>query len=172
MSQPKSRAMGFRIVLYCATIAFILGVAQIQRLMSGNLFEPLVSSLSSLQQRQFDALLNMNSLVTTLCTGLLGALGFLLVNGGKVQRWSAAMWLALASAGCAVLSLLFGYVAYLALIDMLRQEMFNLDLPAILWVRQAQFYAFLLAVVLFGDFAFQTLHAEEEHESNPTVAGD
>jgi len=141
-------------------------------LMSGNFIEPLVSSLSSLQQSQLSALLDMNNLVTTLCTGLLGALGFLLINGRKVSRWSPAKWMALTSAGCAALSLLFGYVAYLALIDMLGREMFDVDLPAILWVRQAQFYSFLLAVALFGDFAFQTLHMEDGNEPKHGLAGD
>ena len=114
----------------------------------------------------------MNNLITTLGTGLLGALGFLLMNGRKSVHWSGAKWLALASAVCVAFSLLFGYVAYLALIDMLRSEIFDLDLPAILWVRQAQFYSFLLAVVLFGDFAFQALHGEDKNEAKHSLAGN
>ena len=172
MSRISTRAVGFRIVLYLGAVLFIFFVGRLQKQMAGNVFEPLISSLSSLQQNQLDALMDMNNLVTTLGTGLLGALGFLLINGRKVTRWSAAKWLALASAGCAALSLLFGYVAYLALIDMLRNQIFDLNLPTIVWVRQAQFYSFLLAVALFGDFAFQTLHMEDGNEPRRHPAGD
>ena len=101
-------------------------------------------------------------LLTTLCTGLLGALGFFWIHGRK-GRWTGAKWLALASAACAVLSLVFGYMVYLALLDMLRGQMFDLAMPA-MWVRYAQFYCFLLAVMLFGDFAFQNLYVEDENE--------
>jgi hypothetical protein len=77
-----------------------------------------------------------------------------------------------ASAGCAALSLFLGYVLYLALLDMLKNEMFDPDMATIMWVRVAQFYSFLLAVVLFGDFAFQTLNAEDGREHKRVPAGD
>ena len=70
-----------------------------------------------------------------------------------------------------MLSLLFGYMVYLALLDMLRNQMFDLAMPA-MWVRYAQFYCFLLAVMLFGDFAFQTLNVEDGNEREPHAAGD
>jgi hypothetical protein len=134
--------------------------------LGANLLEPLVSSLSSLKQAQLNALYNIDNLVTSLATAVLGGIGFFLVDGRKVKRWSAAMWVAIASAGCAAFSLYLGYVVYLALLDMLKNEIFNPDLPAILWARQAQFYFFLLAVALFGDFAFQALNTEDGDEAS------
>jgi hypothetical protein len=98
-------------------------------------------------------------------------MGFLLINGRKVSRWSGAKWLALGSAMCVALSLFFGYVVYLGIIAMLQNAIFDLDIPVILWARQAHFYTFLLAVVLFGDFAFQTLHMEDGNEPKRNLAG-
>jgi len=172
MSSKTSRAMIFRIVCYLSGILFILAVAQVQKQLGANLLEPQVSSLSAANQAQLDALYDLDNLVTTLATALLGGLGFFLVNGRKIRRWSAAMWLAVASAGCAALSLFLGYVLYLALLDMLKNEMFDPDMATIMWVRVAQFYSFLLAVVLFGDFAFQTLNAEDGREHKRVPAGD
>lgn len=165
MNRTAGRSAIFRLAFYMAAVGFILAVWQFQAHMAGTFIEPLVTSLSSLQERELDALLDMNSLITTLGTGLLGALGFLLMNGRRLYRGTAAKWLAFGSAVCVALSLFFGYVVYLGIIAMLENEIFDLDIPAIFWARQAHFYSFLLAVVLFGDFAFHSLNVEEEHDS-------
>jgi hypothetical protein len=54
---------------------------------------------------------------------------------------------------------------------MLENTIFDLDVPAILWARQAHFYTFLLAVVLFGDFAFHTLQVEDKNERKTHPSG-
>lgn len=168
MTSTTSRALIFRIALYGGALVLILALWKVQRLISQNFFEPAVTDASFVDNSQLSALLDQNSLLTTLSTGLLGALGFFLIRGRNASRWTGAMWFAFASAGCAVLSLLFGYMVYLALLDMLRNQIFDLGLPA-MWVRYAQFYCFLLSVMLFGDFAFQTINAEDgnvrEHHS-------
>src|SRR5579863_940298 len=164
------RAVLTRVVFYVAAIGFILAVWQFQARMSGTFIEPLVTSLNSLQERELDALLELNGLITTLGTGLLGALGFVLINGGSHNLRPGSKWLAVGSAICVALSLFFGYVVYLGIISMLENTIFDLDIPPIFWARQAHFYSFLLAVVLFGDFAFHTLQAEgtNEHKKHST----
>jgi hypothetical protein len=171
MARTRGRAIAFRIAFYAASIGLILAVWQLQKHVSQGLIEAPVSSLDVLQQAQLKAFLDMNSLITTLSTGLLGALGFLLVNGRKISRGSGAGWLALGSALSVALSLFFGYVVYLAILDMLQANIFDLGIPAITWPRQAHFYMFLLAVVLFGDYAFQTLHGEDENEPERNPVG-
>lgn len=165
------RAHIIRLLFYVVAVAFILAVWQFQAHMSGNFIEPMVTSLNTLQERELDALLGMNSLITTLSTGLLGALGFVLINGRGQSIPPGAKWLAFGSAICVALSLFFGYVVYLGIISMLENTIFDLDIPAILWARQAHFYTFLLAVVLFGDFAFHTLQVEETNERKTHPSG-
>lgn len=171
MSSTTCRAIVFRVVLYGGALSLVLAMWQIQRRVSQNFFEPAIADNSFADKSQLDALLGQNNLLTTLCTGLLGALGFFLTQGRNARHWTAAKWFAIGSAACAVLSLLFGYMVYLALLDMLRNQMFDLGMPA-MWVRYAQFYCFLLAVMLFGDFAFQSLNVEGDHERKRPAAGD
>jgi hypothetical protein len=171
MSSKTNPAFIFRIALYGGALVLILALWQVQRLISQNFFEPAITDASFVETSQLNALLDQNNLLTTLCTGLLGALGFLLIHGRDASRWTGAKWLGIASAGCSVLSLLFGYMVYLALLDMLRNQMFDLAMPA-MWVRYAQFYCFLLAVMLFGDFAFQTLYAEDGKERKHHAESD
>jgi hypothetical protein len=158
------------LVFYAGATAFILMVWQIQKNMTANVFEPVLTQLNSVQLKQLDAFMQMNQLVTTLGTALLGALGFLLVNG-RNARGSAAMLTAFLSAACVGLSLFFGYVVYLGIVAMLQYPYFNLEKSQILWARQAHFYTFLLGVVLFGDFAFHSLHKEDGHDRSNDAAG-
>lgn len=169
MKRRATRAVIFRLLFYMGATAFILVVWQYQKHFSGSWIEPLVTSISPAQEKELDALLEMNRLITTLGTGLLGAMGFILVNGHKEHRGTGAFWAAFASAVCVGLSIFFGYVVYLGIIAMLQNQFFDLDNPGIWWARQAHFYTFLLGVVLFGDFAFQILHSEEGHERTSDV---
>jgi hypothetical protein len=175
MTKTTRRAVALRITFYVTAIAFILAVIEFQKYVTARLFEPAVAtaSLSPLQERTLEAFLDMNHLVTTLDTALLGAIGFLLFSWKKPKRASSSLWIAFASAVSAFLSLFFGYVVYLALLWMLQSQLpFSLDYLAILWARQAQFYAFLLGVVLYADFAFHSLQKEfqDEHPPNPARA--
>lgn len=170
MKQITRQAVVFRIIFYLGATGLILAVWQFQKHMPGGFIEPTISSINSIQQRQLDAVLEMNRLITTLGTGLLGATGFLLINMRKAYRRSVAFWVAFGSAVCVGLSIFFGYVVYLGLIAMLQSQFFNVDIPPILWVREAHFYLFLLGVVLFGDFAFQSLREEDGHERTRDAA--
>jgi hypothetical protein len=164
MTNATRRAAVFRLVFYLGATLFILAVWQYQKHMTGNWIEPLTPTLSCEQGRELDALLEMNRLITTLGTGLLAAIGFLLVNVRQPKRGSQALWAACCSAICVGFSLFFGYVVYLGIISMLQNQYFDLDVGPILWARQAHFYSFLLGAVLFGDFAFHNLHVEDGYE--------
>jgi hypothetical protein len=170
MSWLANRSARFRIAFYAGALGVVMAVFLCQW-NPGKTLEIPINSLNSLQDQELKALLDMNSLITTLDTGLLGALGYLMINGRKVSRWSGTMWLAFFSAASAALSLLFGYVVYLGVIRMLEWGFFDLNNPSIQWARSAHFYTFLLAVVLFGDFAFQTLHEEGHDVRTPDVVG-
>jgi len=170
MKRMSRQAVVFRLAFYVGATGLILAVWQFQKHMSGNFIEPLVTTLNSTQEKELDALLEMNRLITTLDTGLLGATGFLLINRRRAFRWPVILWTAFGSAVCVALSVFFGYVVYLGVIAMLQNDIFDLDIPPLFWARQAHFYTFLLAVVLFGDFAFQTLHVEDGDEFTRDVA--
>jgi hypothetical protein len=172
MTRTTKRAILFRLVFYMGATGFVLAVWQYQQHITGNWIEPLVSNLNTAQEKELDALLEMNRLITTLGTGLLGAIGFLLINVRRANRGSVALWAACASAVCVGLSLFFGYVVYLGIIAMLQNQFFDLDIRPILWARQAHFYTFLLGVVLFGDFAFHNLQVENGNNGKQTAAGD
>jgi hypothetical protein len=152
-------------------IAFILLVWQFQKNITGNLLEQTLNTLDPLQQKELDAFLEMNRLITTLSTGLLGALSFILVNRGKEQRGLPGQWTAYLSAICVGLSLFFGYVVYLAIVNMLDNHYFQLFTWQIQWARQAHFYTFFLGVVLFGDYAFHTLRSEDQDERPQPASG-
>jgi glucan phosphoethanolaminetransferase (alkaline phosphatase superfamily) len=120
-----------------------------------------IDHLSQLQEKQLDAFLNMNSLLTTLGTALLGALGFLMISGRKAHPSPKHLLAAFGSAICAMLSLFFGYQAYKDILFMFQNNTFDLDGTLIVWDRQAHFYTLLLGVLLFADFAFHTLSQED-----------
>ena len=165
---PRTRIS--RVAFYIGDAIFVVAVWQFQSHVTGRYLEPWVGSLSPLQERQLDAFLEMNRLITTLGTALLGATGFLLINGRKTHLQSGVLWTAIGAAVCVSLSLFFGYLVYLGVLWMLEGHFFNLNNSNILWARQAHFYAFLLGVVFFADFAFHHLREEDGHERSQDVA--
>ena len=126
-----------------------------------NILEPQVESLTQLQEQQPQAFLDMNRLLTTLGTTMLGALGFLLASGSKGQLRSSVRWPALASGDFAGLSIFFGYVASEGILYMLRNQFFGLEAPVILWPHRTHFYALLLSVFFFTDLAIHDLNAPQ-----------
>jgi TRAP-type C4-dicarboxylate transport system permease small subunit len=175
MTSKTKRAILFRLVFYMAAMAFIVGVWQYQKSFLNNWIEPVnpaQGSISDKEDQELNALLEMNRLITTLGTGLLGAIGFILINLRKGKRGFEALWAACASAVCVGLSLFFGYLVYLWVIEMLKVQIFDLDMSPLMWARSAHFYTFLLAVVLFGDFAFNNLRTEDGDASKKNASSD
>lgn len=168
MNGPTVRAVLIRLAVYLGFLALILVTSKLQFQLPPNAIAPAASSSPS---KEIDIYLQMNSLLISLCTGLLGATGFLLTNGRKSPHWSRAKWFAFASALCVALSIIFGYRAYVAILGMLSEGIWYPYNSILTGNRDAQFIAFLLAVLLFGDFAFQTFHVEDKHEPKPDSAG-
>jgi hypothetical protein len=124
-----------------------------------------LTQLDNVQERQLDAYLEVNRLLTTFGTTLLGALGFLLIGQKRAIEWKRHRWAALAGALCVVISIFFGYVAYLFILSMLRDGIFDLTSSNPHWAQQAHFYTFLAGVVFLGDFVFHNLTNEEEDDA-------
>jgi hypothetical protein len=126
---------------------------------TGQLSQP--GSISSAQQAQLSALLEMNQLITTLGTTLMGALGFLLANR-KAASKSRGLWAAFASFASVGLSIYFGYRAYRDIIEMLQNAQnigwFDVISGVIAVDRECHFLFFVLGVFFFADFAFHELN--------------
>jgi hypothetical protein len=117
--------------------------------------------ISDAEKAQLSALLQMNQLITTLGTTLMGALGFLLANR-KTGSGARALWAAGASFACVGLSIYFGYNAYKGVINMLQSaqdigwfDVTHGDIPK---ERACHFFFFVLGVFFFADFAFNELN--------------
>ena len=123
-------------------------------------------NLSAVQTKQFDAYLELNRLLTTLGTTLLGAVFFLLFNSSRRLVWKRRRWAAFLGALFIAVSIFFGYVAYLSFILML-QNGNPLDVTIYMphWAQQAHFYTFLLGVIFLADFIFHNLPEGVAHGS-------
>jgi hypothetical protein len=136
---------------------------------TGQLSQP--GSISSAQQAQLSALLEMNQLITTLGTTLMGALGFLLANR-KPNSKSRQLWAAFASFASVGLSIYFGYRAYKDIIDMLQNAQnigwFDVTSGVIAVDRECHFLLFVLGVFFFADFAFHELNQEGAADASST----
>jgi len=162
----KHRAILVRMAIYLLLIAAVFFVWRYLGLLTPPSTSPQLPStqLTPIQKTELDAYLQMNQLITTLSTGLLAGIGYIL-NRGKMKGSSEARWLTLGSAFCsaafAALSLLLGYFVYQMLIGELDDGVFNLDFPLLLYSSFGHFFSFLLAVALFAELAFQVFHAED-----------
>jgi hypothetical protein len=127
-----------------------------------------VTELTNVQERQLDAYLEVNRLLTTFGTTLLGALGFLLFGQQKAGTWKRHRWAAFLGALFVAVSIFFGYVAYLFVLQKLENLVqpyepnpsFNLIVSSPHWAQQAHFYTFLAGVIFLADFVFHNLTKE------------
>jgi hypothetical protein len=172
MSPKPIIAIGVRIAFYLGA-AFLVTEAwrHAGELGSGNLFRPAISDLTSTQQSALNAYLTVTHLITTLTTGLLAGMGYILTNGVKINRSWATGWIAVGSALCAAFSLFCGYMSYQVLIGMLADQFFDLSQTSVKVYSTAQFFSFLLAVVAFGDFAIHTFFTGDRNEPKPHPSG-
>ena len=132
---------------------------------------PSIYTAIPIQEKAVDAFLEMNRLLTTLATTLLGAMGLLLLGGFKGKTCSRELWAAVAGAISVCLSIYYGYVAYLAVISMLESNSFDPYSPQLLREQYAHFYTFLVGFVLFAGFVYANMATEEGHENSKNVTG-
>jgi hypothetical protein len=166
--RPRIGGSGFYIVLFVVSIVAwltqhsLVQLTNYYRQPSPGGFESQITDLSGVQNRQLDAYLAVNGMLTTFGTTLLGALGFLLFGRQKASTWRRHLWAAWAGILCVTTSIFFGYVAYLFVQWMLAWGLFDLTTKASLphWGQQAHFYTFLAGVVFLADFAYHNLNTE------------
>lgn len=130
------------------------------------------TQLDSVQERQLDAYLELDRLLTTFGTTLLGALGFLLFGWQRAGSWTQHRWASYLGVLCVATSIFFGYVAYLFVLWMLRNTA-DPDFTSLSphWAQQAQFYTFLAGVLFLADFVFYNLNQEVAREKPQSVTG-
>jgi hypothetical protein len=121
-------------------------------------------SIPPWEEKALQTYSDMSGLLTTLSTALLGGLGYLLINSRAAGPQGRHRLSALASAVFAVLSLYYGYVSHLSVLASTYRKTFNPYELGLRWPSRAQFYALLLAVFFFADFAFHELGKEVPDE--------
>ena len=139
-----------------------------QRLaLQGGIAGEVVKELSNVQAKQLDAYLELNRLLTTLGTTLLGAIFFLMFNNSRFV-WKRRTWAAILGTLSICVSIFFSYVAYLFFIASLGDGDTDMTRSLPHWAQQAHFYTFLLGVVFFADFIFHNLPQEGTHANQPS----
>jgi hypothetical protein len=157
---PAFNVHGFRIAFYSSFAAFVVAVVLIQRWLDTGSNQSIVGlPISSPGDQMVSAFLAMTNILTSFSTALLGALGVLLLNS-KAKRGPTATWFAFGSGVFAAISMFLGYVVYQEVLTLLWMGTFTPHSLLISWARYGQFFTFLLAFVLFGDFAIQSLDME------------
>jgi len=144
-----------RMGIYVLVGAVALGACLFQG-RSGSFFAPQLDKPTPWQQMSVTVASDTTGLLTTLGTGLLGALGLLMggrAGGGKVRH----LWAAFACAASAGVSLFYGYVVHLHLLWMIAHQ--TLDTTSAFFVTPShyQFYSLLAAGLFFAHYAAQNM---------------
>jgi hypothetical protein len=161
---------------YLVVVAIAIAAWQVQSQMysagekqiidsSGGIAGEVQDQCSGVQTQQISAYLEINRLLTTLGTTLLGAIFFLLFNGRDRLAWKRRKWAALVGTILVGLSIFFGYVAYLFIISILENGTCDISRSYPHWAQQVHFYTFLLGVVFFSDFTYHNLVREDSRAS-------
>jgi hypothetical protein len=127
-----------------------------------------VSQCNGVQTQQIQAYLEINRLLTTLGTTILGAV-FYLLSGGTKFVWTCRRWAALTGMVFVAISIFFGYVAYSFIISVLREGSCDVSTLHPFWAQQAHFYTFFLGVVFFADFTYCNLMRGNKHEKQHSL---
>jgi hypothetical protein len=107
-----------------------------------------------------EAYLEVNQLLTTLATTVLGALGFVLFRRGAVNVRTPRLWAAVVGALLVAVSIFFGYVAYNFMIAILQTGSIDFAAPTsrpLIISQQIHFYTFLVGIVFLTDFVFHNV---------------
>jgi hypothetical protein len=173
IGRPKFGHFGFYIVIiFVATAAWqsqsymtSLSQRRLREQSQGGIVGTALTQLNDVQQRQLDAYLEVNRLLTTFGTAILGAFGFLLLGQEKPGTWQRHRLAVVIGVLCVAVSIFFGYVAYLFIQSMLRDGLFDLTSLSPHWAQQAHFYTFLAGVIFLADFVYHNLIQESGREN-------
>jgi hypothetical protein len=122
---------------------------------------PIIGSGAPMKDRAVDAFLEMNRLLTTLSTSLLGAMGLLLFGGFNGRSCSRELWAAIVAAVSLGLSIYYGYAVYQAVLSMLATSSFDAYDHHFQIEQYAHFYTFLVGVIFFAGFVYKNMRKEE-----------
>ncbi len=130
--------------------------------------EMAIATLTPLQSKSLDNMVEMNKLIISLALLVIGACAAIFVQkypNLRVKTTSTTIIL-LTCILFAASSIFSGYVLYDNIILMLSSEWFNPANELIKWPQRLQFYAFFISVVLFGMFIVSYfLHGAVEVET-------
>ncbi len=132
---------------------------------SGGVVGEVLSQCNGVQTQQIQAYLEINRLLTTLGTTLLGAV-FYLLSGGTKFVWTCRRWAALTGMIFVAISIFFGYVAYSFIISVLQDGRCDVSTLYPHWAQQTHFYTFFLGVVFFADFTYCNLMRGNKNEKH------
>ncbi|MFI5113327.1 MAG: hypothetical protein ACHP9S_10900 [Terriglobales bacterium] len=119
-----------------------------------------VTPFSDTIKQAVEAYLEVNRLLTTLATTVLGALGFVLFRGGTLGARTPRLWAAMVGALLVAVSIFFGYVAYNFLIAILQTGSIDFADPSsrpLIVSQQIHFYTFLVGIIFLADFVFHNV---------------
>lgn len=170
MHSATGRPRVSRLIFYIAAILLVVVVWRVQRAMDVAAIQPgtIISASASTsggpnqwQQMGLQAISDMNSLLITLATALLGGLGFLLSGGLGARTRTRHLWSAFICALLVAISIYFGYVGHLHVLWMIDNQNFDPQSLVYKLPSYSQFYTLLLAVFFFADFAVHDLFEEK-----------
>lgn len=161
---PRVRFGSFR--FYLAVVVVALALHIFNSILSYTPFaEPVPDKEVAIefQKKQLDTWAEMNKLLITLATLTIGAIGGFMVHRDKASALPArAMRRAAASWIFCALSIYFGYLSYHEAAWLLSLGAFNSYYPRLWWPAHAQFWAFLISVLLFADFVYGSIRDRKE----------
>jgi hypothetical protein len=153
---------------YCILVVVILGLHLVESVIRNF---PMVETLpekeiaAQFRQKQLEVWSEMNKLLIAVATVTIGAVGGFMLNRDKTapllpqqMHRAAASWFF-----CA-LSLYFGYLSYQQATWMLTYGIFNPFNPRLWWPARAQFWTYLLSLVLFADFIYGSIQNKGQAE--------
>jgi len=141
-------SMGF----YIGLIVLAIVVGQLTRYINSKPFFVAPAGDQTALSRALDSYAAVGNLLTTLATGLLAAMGWLITIKPKQRSPARGLWPAAAGAVCACLSVYFGYISSQNAQWAIENSIGTLDIDKMQWPRQLQFLTLLLGVFFFADF--------------------
>jgi hypothetical protein len=156
MPATRTKAIRLHLLYYLVAAAMFLLIWYYSSL-DDQVVQPQLQSFSNMQEKELEAFLDMNRLLTTLATAVGAGIGAIIFNRLKNQPHLYQILLAGASFLFAGSSLYFGYISYHKVVWMLHSRFFDLSIKNIVLPEHLQFLTLVLALLAFGDFALSSL---------------
>jgi hypothetical protein len=159
-------------IFYLVLLIVLCSLFALRLFFSGLPFaEAAIESLSPLQEKQLELFRESNSLLSTLATAAIGAIGALLFNRYKDEKVPPLQRVrAIASILLSAISIYCGLFAHDSVLWMLQNHIFNVSNPRVFWSGQCQTWSFLLALLVLADFFYQGIQAEPGSAATKTKA--